>query len=74
MILDQFNNLSEEIEKIVRTLNVNHIDAILHWCEKNNIEAEVIGKIIKKNKILMAKLSMDAEGLNLIPKTDHLPL
>ena len=37
-----------EIEKIVATENINYIDAIVHYCETNEVEIESITKIISK--------------------------
>ncbi len=37
-----------EIEKIVANDELNYIDAILHYCEINNLEIESITKLISK--------------------------
>jgi hypothetical protein len=63
-----------EIEKIVVTENINYIDAIVHYCETNEVEIESITKIISKP--LKEKLKWDATRLNFMKKTSRarLPL
>lgn len=53
---------SYEIEKIARRENMNYIDAILFYCEKENIEVESIPKLMTKP--LKEKLKVDATRLN----------
>ena len=55
-----------EIEKIVATENINYIDAIVHYCETNEVEIESITKIISKP--LKEKLKWDATRLNFMKK------
>ena len=52
-----------EIEKIVANDELNYIDAILHYCEKNSLEVESITKLISKP--LKERLKWDATRLNL---------
>ena len=37
-----------EIEKIVAEEDLNYIDAILHYCEINNLEVDSIKKVVSK--------------------------
>lgn len=53
---------SYEIEKITRREDMNYIDAILFYCEKENIEVESIPKLMTKP--LKEKLKVDATRLN----------
>jgi len=56
-INDQANSAGDflvEIEKIRRAGSVDYMDAIIHYCEKNEVEIEVIAKYIKKNVVLKA--------------------
>lgn len=50
------------IEKIVLSEKLNYIDAIIHYCEKENIEVESVSKIMTKP--LKEKLKVDATNLN----------
>ena len=56
-----------EIEKIVANDELNYIDAILHYCETNNLEVESITKLISKP--LKERLKWDATRLNFMKRT-----
>jgi len=58
---------SQEVEKIaIDNADMNYIDAILHYCEKNEIELDSVKKLVSKP--LKAKLEYDAQQLNLMKK------
>ena len=62
-----------EIEKIVqREEGMNYIDAIVHFCELNNIEVDSVSKIISKP--LKEKIKCDAQQLNFMKKTTRAKL
>ena len=61
-----------EIEKIVANDELNYIDAILHYCEKNNLEVESITKLISKP--LKERLKWDATRLNFMKRTSRAKL
>ena len=61
-----------EIEKIVANDELNYIDAILDYCEKNNLEVESITKLISKP--LMERLKWDATRLNFMKATSRAKL
>lgn len=50
------------IERIVIEENLNYIDAILHYCEKEGIEVDSVSKLMTKP--LKEKLKVDATRLN----------
>lgn len=58
-----------EIENIVITNQCNYIDAIVMFCETNNIEIESVTKLISKP--LKEKLKYDAVKLNFIKRTSN---
>ena len=58
-----------EIEKIVSEEELNYIDAICHYCEKNGLEIESVTKLISKP--LKEKLKFDAMELNFMKKTSR---
>ena len=63
---------NEKIASLVTTSNMNYIDAILHYCDQNGLEAETVkGLISAENK---ENLRNDAEKLNFFPKTSKLPI
>jgi len=51
---------------------MNYIDAIVHYCETNEIEIESVSKLISKP--LKEKLKYDAQKLNFIKKTTRAKL
>ena len=63
-----------EIEKIVSEEELNYIDAICHYCDKNGLEIESVTKLVSKQ--LKEKLKFDAMELNFMKKTSRarLPL
>lgn len=63
-----------EIEDIRRRDKVEYMDAIVHFCEKNDIEIEVMASFIRKNVLLKSKIQEEAEALNILPKSSRLPL
>ena len=60
----------QEIEKIVLdNEEMNYIDAVLFFCEKNNIEIESISKLITKP--LKEKIKCNAIELNFMKKSSR---
>lgn len=57
-----------ELDKIVKQFKIDTIDAIVYYCEKNNLEIETAAAMIKSNARIKARLQSDAESLNFLPK------
>jgi hypothetical protein len=68
------NTFIEEIEKLCRTKNIEYIDAVIHWCEKNKIEVEYIAGLIKKDPVFKSKIQAEAENLNILKRGARLPV
>lgn len=64
----------QKIEELVDKHNISYMEAIVMYCEKNNIDIESIGKAIKSNEMLKAKVQIEAENLNFLPKSNTLPI
>jgi hypothetical protein len=64
----------KELDKLVTKHNLNYIDAILHFCEKNSIEIEAAASMIKSNPRIKAMLQSEGEDLHILPKTAKLPI
>jgi hypothetical protein len=62
------------IEAMVKDRRIPYMDAVLKYCEENDIDTSTVGPLI--NKSLKEKIQMEAEKLNLIEKssTACLPL
>ena len=63
----------KEIERIVNAYNIDYMDAVIYFCEKNNIEVETAASIIRSNLKIKSKLQLEAETLNFLPKSAKLP-
>lgn len=77
MNIDDTQNVTEfmnEIHNICRNDKLDYIDAIIHFCELNNLELEVIAQKVKKIPLLQSKIQEEAEQMNYIDKITRLPL
>ena len=63
---------SQDVERIAYENKMNYIDAIVHYCETNEIEIESVSKLISKPP--KEKLKYDAQKLNFIKKTTRAKL
>ena len=61
-----------EIEKIVSNEKLNYIDAIVHYCEINELEVDSITKLVSKP--LKEKLKWGATRLNFMKRTSRAKL
>jgi hypothetical protein len=63
---------STEVETLVSGDSMSYIDAIIHYCDINDIELETVPKLISKP--LKEKLKHEAQQLNFIKKTSRAKL
>lgn len=63
---------TNDIENLVKRTKLNYIDAIVMYCEENNIDVLSVPKLISKP--LKEKLKCDATELNYIKKTSRAKL
>ena len=64
---------AQEIETLVlENKDMNYIDAIVHFCDKNSIDVESVPKLISKP--LKDKIKRDAQELNFMKKTSRAKL
>lgn len=68
------NNFVEEIEVLCREKNIEYIDAIVMWCQRNNLEVETAAYWVKKDPSMKMKLQAEAENLNILKKGARLPI
>jgi hypothetical protein len=66
----KFSKIIEELVKI--NDDMNYIDAIVYYCEQNNIEVDSVSKLISKP--LKEKLKCDAINLNFLKRTSRAKL
>ena len=55
------------IEGIVKENRISYLDAVLHYCEDNDIDTASVGPLI--NKSLKEKIKAEAEKLNLVERS-----
>ena len=60
-----------KIEDIVADSSMSYMDAVVYYCESNNMEPETAGSLI--NGKLKQRIREEAETLNFLPKTARLP-
>ena len=67
------SRFAQEIESLVHnTEGMNYIDAIIHFCEKNNIDVESVPKLISKP--LKDKIKYEASELNFLKRSSRAKL
>ena len=64
------NRFTKLVENTVYDLKISYMDAIIHLCDKNDIELEDINKFI--SPIIKGKIEAEAMGLKFLPKTNTL--
>ena len=67
------SRFAQEIESLVQTnLDMNYIDAIVYFCEQNNIDLESVPKLISKP--LKEKIKYEAMELNFLKRSSRAKL
>ena len=61
-----------KIINLVEDTKLSYMDAVLHYCDQNNMEPETAAQLV--NTKLKAQIREEAEVLNFLPKTAKLPL
>ena len=64
------NKFTKLIESTVSELSIPYMEAILHVCEKNDIEPEDVRKFI--SPVIKGKVEAEAMQLNFLPKLNTL--
>ena len=60
------------IEKLVHEKQLTYMEAIVYYCDNNELEVETAAKLI--NPVINSKIEVEAQDLNFLPKTSKLPL
>ena len=60
------------VEKVVFNLECSYIDAIIHYCEENDVDFDIVPKLISNS--IKEKLQAEAINLNFLPKVGILPI
>lgn len=67
-------NFIDDVEKLCRTKNMDYIDAVVLWCEKNKLEVEYAASLIKRDPAIREKIQVEAENLNILKRGARLPI
>ena len=60
------------IENLVKEKNITHMEAVLDYCKRNDLEPDTVGNLISKS--LKEKIEANARDLNFLPKQAQLPV
>ena len=63
-----------DIEKIVKDKHVDYFEAVIYYCERNNIEVETAAALVKQSGVLKARIQVEAENLNMMKRSRRLPI
>ena len=66
------SRFAQEIEGLVHSSDMSYIDAIIHFCEQNNIDVESVPKLISKP--LKEKIKYEAMELNFLKRSSRAKL
>lgn len=69
---DEMYKFQMEIEQIVSGTDYNYMEAIVEYCDRTGMEIELASSLV--NKDLKAKIELDAQELNMLPKSTRLPI
>jgi hypothetical protein len=69
---DEMMKFSRAIEEMVAKTDYNHIEAIVEYCKQTGLEIEVASSLVNAN--LKAKIELDAQNCNMLPKSARLPI
>jgi hypothetical protein len=74
MTPEDINKFSMAIEEMVYMKDIPYIDAICLFCEEQNLEVEIAGKLV--SGVLKSKIKLEAEELHFLKKsnTSQLPI
>ena len=72
MTLNTSKTFSMNIENLVKEKNITHMEAVLDYCKRNDLEPDTVGNLISKS--LKEKIEANARDLNFLPRQAQLPV
>ncbi len=75
--IDKFENqmrICKEIDHLVKTKDLDYMDAALLYAHENNLEIEYVGELLSKNTMIRARIEEEAENLNFLKRKARLPI
>lgn len=70
----KFLSFSADIRSLCLDKQMEYIDAVVHWCDINNIEVELAAALVQKDPVMKSMIQTEAEDLNYLKKTAKLPV
>jgi hypothetical protein len=64
----------KEIDRLVKKHKLDYVDAIVHFCNANEIEIEAAASMIRSNLRIKSAIQTEGEALHYLPKTAKLPI
>ena len=71
---EKLSEIGKELDEMVSTLNISMIDACVLYCDKYNIEVELVGELLKGHQRIVSKIEKEAIDLNCISKNTSFEL
>ena len=72
MLLNTSKTFSINIENLAKEKNITHMEAVLDYCKRNDLEPDTVGNLISKS--LKEKIEANARDLNFLPRQAQLPV
>ena len=72
VIMQNTKTFSLEIEKMALEKSISHMDAVLEYCKRKELEPESVTRLISKS--LKDKIEANARDLNYLPNQAKLPI
>lgn len=70
----KFTGFSAAIRALCVEKQMEYIDAVVHWCEMNDVEVEMAAALVQKDPVMKSLIQNEAENLNILKKTAKLPV
>jgi len=68
------NTFQTIIETCVHKKGMGYLEAIMWYCEENNVEVDAVASLIKKSDVIRSKLEAECEDMNIIQRQPRLPI
>lgn len=69
---EEMRKFSEIIEQLVRDRRIDYMDAVILHCQETGFEVELAASLLTPP--IKAKISEEAQAMNMIKKVNKLPL
>lgn len=66
--IETYRNFGLAVENMVLVSDITYMEAIMEIMKRENLEEEIIYKMIKKNPVLKIKLELESRKYNLLQK------